>query len=151
MAISPMFLNGISHYGVRLKSCFMVFERPTFDWTESVSYWEIERTSWLVWSVFTITASRSPSKNAADQSNWQPDFSAIDRLSSTKWWTFKDHKTSFEMNPITWNSVQEHRRYGHSNIGTHCELYLHRMQNWFRGWKSTVIQGNQQIWQEIVG
>ena len=37
------------------------------------------------------------------------------------------------MNPIKWNSVQEYRKYSHSNIGANCELHLCCMQNWFRG------------------
>ena len=128
-----MFLNGISCYGVHFKACLMVFECPPFGWAKSINCWKIGLSITLICRIFTWWAASRNSKNWPDKSTCSSDFSVTERLSPIKCRSFKDQKTSFQTNPITWNSDQELRRYSHSNIGAYCELLLCRMQNWFRG------------------
>ena len=59
-----MFKNRISHCGVRLIACRLVFEWPTFSCTESLSFWEISLSIVLTFCRnFTLIKNKSHNVN----------------------------------------------------------------------------------------
>ena len=73
-----MFLNGIICYGVRSKACLLVFEWPTFDLTELLSYWEIGLSIALICRIFTYRIS------VISRATSDTDFSGIGRARATE-------------------------------------------------------------------
>ena len=49
-------------------------------------------------------------KNGTAKVSSTVDISATERLSITKYCYFRDHINTFKMSPITWNSINDHRR-----------------------------------------
>ena len=69
-------------------------------------------------TAFLFTAARgSLSKSGFDASSLWTQFSVTAQLSIMKYRQFKDQANTFQMSPITWNSIEEHGRYRPSNIG----------------------------------
>ena len=55
-------------------------------------------------------------KNGTTKASSSTKISATERLSNSNSWSFRDHINAFKMSPITWNSIQDHRRFRPSNF-----------------------------------